>query len=84
MDIDELTPTPRTKENLPPDFPDSRITNVYIFDTGMTAVFDQHRHQMPYYQGHWREVRDLILADAPKTATYHTMDRWQYDPTLKP
>jgi hypothetical protein len=41
------------------------ICDVYIFQNGMCAVFDEHGEQMESYQGLWTERRDKILADAP-------------------
>lgn len=61
---------------------DSRITTVYVFDNGLVAVWDQYGKRMPNYEGHTTDVRDLILADAPTTTIYLSMNRWRYDPAL--
>lgn len=47
-----------------------RITAVYKWQNEMVMVFDQHGEQMPAYQGHYLDVRALILRDAPPSATF--------------
>lgn len=37
-----------------------RITNIFVFNNGMTAVTDQFGEQMPDYQGKYEDVKDKI------------------------
>ncbi len=37
---------------------------------GMVMVFDKMGEQIPQYQGHYKEVKELILRDAPPEARF--------------
>lgn len=39
------------------------IAKVIVANNNMVVVFDETGEQLPFYQGHWLEKRDLILAD---------------------
>ena len=47
------------------------IQNVIKFQNGVVIVFDQDGEQIPEYQGHYDQVRDLILRDAPESAKFY-------------
>jgi len=47
------------------------IQNVIKFRNGVVIVFDQDGEQIPEYQGHYDQVRDMILKDAPPTASFY-------------
>jgi hypothetical protein len=53
-----------------------RIAIVYVFENGMTAVFDHNGRQLPDYQGPWEEVRDLIERDKPASAPIERNASW--------
>ena len=46
------------------------ISDVIKFQNGMVMVFDEQGEQIPEYQGRYEEVRDKIMADAPKSARF--------------
>jgi hypothetical protein len=42
---------------------------------GMVLVFDEDEEQVPHYQGQYREVKELIMKDAPPEAVFgHWLD----------
>lgn len=47
------------------------IQQVVKFGNDMVLVLDEKGEQMPEYQGHYREVKDKILADAPEDAKFY-------------
>jgi hypothetical protein len=46
------------------------IQEVIKFPSGVVIVFDDKGEQMPEYQGHYGQVRDMIIRDAPPTARF--------------
>ena len=46
------------------------IDHVIKFQNDMVMVFDENGEQMPAYQGRYEEVKDKILADAPRSAKF--------------
>ena len=57
----------------------NHIASVNRFANGMVMVFDHGGHQMPKYQGTWKEKREAILRDATPNTEFNGLDeplRW--------
>lgn len=47
------------------------IRTVIKIQNDMVMVFDENGEQLPDYQGHYRDVKDRILADAPPGSVFN-------------
>ena len=47
------------------------IKTVIRIKNNMVLVFDENGDEMPYYQGHYDEVKEKIMADAPKGSIFN-------------
>jgi len=46
------------------------VKTVMKSDKGVVLVFDEDGEQVPEYQGHYEDVRERILSDAPPDAVF--------------
>jgi hypothetical protein len=47
------------------------IKTVIRIKNDMVMVFDENGEQLPAYQGHYSDVREKILADAPPGSVFN-------------
>ena len=47
------------------------IKTIIRVSNDMVMVFDERGEQLPEYQGHYDEVREAILADAPAGSVFN-------------
>lgn len=51
-----------------------KIASVWVFPNGMVVVFDQHKQQMPKYQGQWKHLEAKIRANIDNDTVIHRGD----------
>jgi hypothetical protein len=56
------------------------IKTVIRIGNDMVMVFDERGQQLGEYQGHYQDVREKILADAPAGAVFHHWFGYSLEP----
>jgi hypothetical protein len=56
------------------------IKTVIRIKNDMVMVFDEHGEQIPEYQGHYNDVKEKILANAPAGSVFNHWFGYSQEP----